>query len=165
MSELVKTPPIGMTGTQKAATILLTVGKPAATQLMKGLTHSELRAVTMAAAKLGAIQTATIEDVVAEFSAAYANGGPVLGDENQARILIADAASPEQIKDILNDLGGVHQGIDVWKAMGNLPEALLAAFLKEERPITTTYILSKVDPALSARIVRNCRAICAIKCS
>ncbi len=53
-----------MTGTQKAATILLTIGKPAATQLMKNLTHSELRAVTMAAAKLGAIQADTIEEIV-----------------------------------------------------------------------------------------------------
>ncbi len=153
MSELATAPAAAMTGTQKAATILLAVGKPTATQLMKGLTHGELRAVTMAAAKLGAIPMSTIEEVVGEFSAAYATGAPLLGDENQARLLITDAASPEQVKDILNDLGGVHQGIDVWKAMGNLPEALLATFLKEERSILTTYILSKLDPSLSARIV------------
>jgi flagellar motor switch protein FliG len=109
--------------------------------------------VTMAAAKLGAISSDTIEHIVGEFSDAYATGASLLGDENQARMLITDAASPEQVKDILNDLGGVHHGIDVWKAMGNLPEALLAAFLKSERPMLTTYILSKLEASLSARIV------------
>lgn len=153
MSDLTTASGAALSGTQKAATILLTVGKPTATQLMKHLTHSELRAVTMAAAKLGAVQADTIEEIVAEFSLAYSSGAALLGDESQARLLIADAASPEQVKDILNDLGGVHHGIDVWKAMGNLPEALLASFLKEEHPIMATYILSKLEPALAARIV------------
>ena len=153
MGELATINASSMNGVQKAATILLAVGKPTATQLMKHLTHTELRAVTMAAAKLGAIQSETIEQIVEEFSAAYSTGAALLGDESQARMLIADAASPEQVKDILNDLGGVHHGIDVWKAMGNLPEALLATFLTTERPIMATYILSKMDPSLSARIV------------
>src|ERR1700677_5038001 len=119
---------------------------------MRRFSHDEQRAVTMAAARLGAIRNEEIEALVEEFAAALAAGAPLLGDETQARALIADAASPDQVNEILADLEGSRQG-DVWVAAGNLPEAVLASFLKDEHPLTATYILSRLEPALTARIV------------
>ncbi len=152
MAELEKIDAAALSGAQKAAAILLTLGKPAATQIMRRFTHQELRAVTMAAARLGSIPPAAIDTLVEEFTAAFSAGAPLLGDESQARQLLTDAAPPEQVNEILAALGGA-QGPDVWKAAANLPDALLASFLKDERPLLATFILSRLEPAQASRIV------------
>jgi len=142
-----------LTGPQKAAAILLTLGKPTAAQLMKHLTHGELRIVTLAAARLGVLPSDQIETLVREFSSAYSAGAALLGDASQARALLTDAVPGDQISDILAELGGASLGPDVWKSMANLPDALLATFLKEEHPLTATFVLAKLEPALSARVI------------
>ena len=152
MSEVAKIDIASLNGAQKAAAILLALGKPAATQLMRRLTHSELRTVTIAAARLGSIATSGIEALVEEFTELFSVGVALLGDETQARHLLTDAAPPDQVNEILADLGGV-AAPDVWKAASNLPDALLAAFLKEERPLTTTFVLSRLDPTVTARVI------------
>jgi flagellar motor switch protein FliG len=142
-----------MTGPEKAAAILLTLGKPGSAQLMKHLTHAELRVVTLAAARLGAIPSSKVEELVHEFSADFAAGANLLGDASQARELLTDSVPGDQITDILAELGGASLGPDVWKSMANLPDALLATFLKEEHPLTATFVLSKLEPGLSARVI------------
>jgi flagellar motor switch protein FliG len=153
VTEVANTEVQELTGPEKAAAILLTLGKPTASQLMKHLTHSELRAVTLAAARLGAVPSDRIEELVQEFSSAYAAGAALLGDASQARALLTDAVPGDQISDILAELGGASLGPDVWKSMANLPDALLAAFLKEEHPLTATFVLAKLEPSLSARVI------------
>jgi flagellar motor switch protein FliG len=153
VTEVDKSGAIPLTGPQKAAVILLTLGKPSASQIMKHFTHQELRAVTIAAARLGAIPSAQIDELVEEFNAAYSAGAALLGDATQARAMLTDAVPADQISDILAELGGASLGPDVWKSMANLPDALLATFLKEEHPIAATFILSKLEAGLSARVI------------
>jgi flagellar motor switch protein FliG len=141
-----------LAGPQKAAALLLAMGKPAATQLLKHFSHQELREVTAAAARLGTVQNAELDAIVEDFTAAFSAGVPLLGDEGQTRAMLSDAVPAEQIADMLSEVLGGH-GPDVWKSIANLPEALLSSFLKGEHPLTATYILSKLDAALSARVV------------
>jgi flagellar motor switch protein FliG len=152
VTEVEKSGAPALTGPQKVAAILLTLGKPSAAQVMKHFTHSELRSVTMAAARLGAVPSDQIELLVQEFSTDYSAGAALLGDASQARAMLTDAVPADQIADILAELGGV-VGPDVWKSMANLPDALLATFLKEEHPVTATFVLSKLEPGLSARVI------------
>ena len=87
-----------LAGPQKAAALLLAMGKPAATQLLKHFTHQELREVTAAAARLGTVQNAELDAIVDDFTAAFSAGVPLLGDEGQTRALLADAvpAGPDR---------------------------------------------------------------------
>jgi flagellar motor switch protein FliG len=41
---------------------------------------------------------------------------------------------------------------DVWRALAQIPEGKIIAFLAGERPATATYLLSKLDPPLAAKI-------------
>ena len=143
-----------LVGSRKAAALLLAMGKPAATQILKHLSHSELREVTMAAANLGHIQNEQIESIVEDFTHAFAAGSPLMGDEGQARALLTDAVPPDQISEILADIVG-ERGPDVWKSIAGLPDKLLATFLQGEHPLTATFILSRVDAALTARVVQH----------
>jgi len=152
VTEVAKIEVASLTGPQKAAAILLTLGKPAATQIMRKFTPQELRLVTLAAARLGPIAPGDIDALVEEFGRVFSDGAILHGDEAQARLLVTDAAPPDQIAEILADLGGL-EAQDVWKAASNLADSLIAGFLKDERPILVTFILSRLDSGAAARIV------------
>ena len=89
-----------LTGPEKAAALLLTMGKPPAARLLKQFDELELRAVARAAAGLGAIPATTLDRLVDEFAADFAAGADLLGGAGQVKNLLADALPPEQIADI-----------------------------------------------------------------
>ena len=91
-------------GAQKAAAILLAMGKPPATRLLKHFEPQELREVTRAAAQLGAVSMATLESLVEEFTSEFSAGANLLGDVGQAREMLTDAVPPEQVADIMSDV-------------------------------------------------------------
>ncbi|MGO4870864.1 MAG: flagellar motor switch protein FliG [Roseiarcus sp.] len=141
-------------GAQKAAAILLAMGKPPATRLLKHFEPQELREVTRAAAQLGAVSMATLESLVEEFTSEFSVGANLLGDVGQAREMLADAVPPDQVADIMSDVLAAAER-NVWTALGSVPEAVLSAYLANEHPLTATYILSKLNPALAAQIVSH----------
>jgi flagellar motor switch protein FliG len=139
-------------GAQKAAAILLAMGKPPATRLLKHLEPHELREVTRAAAVLGAVSPATIESLVEEFTSQFSSGANLLGDAGQAREMLADAVPPDQLADIMSDVLTAAEK-HIWTALNTVPEPVLTAHLAGEHPLTTTYILSKLESALAAQII------------
>ncbi|MGD1035645.1 MAG: FliG C-terminal domain-containing protein [Roseiarcus sp.] len=141
-------------GAQKAAAILLAMGKPPATRLLKHLEPGELREVTRAAAQLGPVSMAALESLVEEFTSEFSAGANLLGDAGQAREMLTDAVPPEQIADIMSDVLAAAER-NVWSALGKIPEAVLSTYLANEHPLTATFILSKLNPALAAQIVSN----------
>ncbi len=139
-------------GAQKAAAILLAMGKPPATRLLKLFEPRELREVTRAAAQLGAVPMATLESLVEEFTSEFSAGANLLGDVGQAREMLTDAVPPEQVADIMSDvIGGGDES--VWAVLGGITEPVLSGHLANEHPLTASFILSKLNPALAAQIV------------
>jgi flagellar motor switch protein FliG len=139
-------------GPQKAAAILLAMGKPPASRLLKLLGPDELRDVTRAAAELGAVSVSALEQLVEEFTSEFSAGAKLLGDAGHAREMLTDAIPPEQVADIMSQvLGG--GGTNVWTALGGMSEAVLSAYLTAEHPLTTSYILTKLEPSLTAQII------------
>ena len=134
-----------LSGPEKAAALLLIMGKPPAGRLLKQFDQSELRAVARAAAGLGAIPATTLDRIVEEFAAGFSVGADLLGDAGQAKNLLAEALLPEQIADILDSELGETNQLDVWQALALAPESAIIALLMAERAATATYILSKLD--------------------
>jgi flagellar motor switch protein FliG len=139
-------------GPRKAAAALLAMGKPAATQVLKHFSPDELRQVTVAAARLGSVSMDELEKIVDQFTSDFSTGASLLGDESKARALFSDAVPPEQISEALLERPA-DRPRDVWQTIASLPDASLAAFLKEERPLTATYILSRLESGVAARVV------------
>ena len=138
-------------GARKAAAVLLAMDRPTATQLLRHLSQPELREITMAAATLGSVAADDLESIVEEFATTFSKGALLLGDEGKARALLADAVSADEIDTMFSE--PKEDGPpDIWRGVGQVPEATLEAFLKEEHPLTATYILSRLDPSVSARI-------------
>jgi flagellar motor switch protein FliG len=139
-------------GAQKAAALLLAMGKPSATRILKHFDPQELRNVTRAAAHLGSVSNATLEALVEEFTASFSVGAHLQGDIGQAREMLADAVPPDQVAGIISDALGLAQP-STWDLLASIPDKEFAAYLGKERLSTTTYILSKLDAAVAGKVI------------
>ena len=142
-----------LTGPEKAAALLLTMGKPPAARLLKQFDELEVRAVARAAAGLGAIPATTLDRLVDEFAADFAAGADLLGGAGQVKNLLADALPPEQIADIFGAEPGAPKEPDVWRTLAQAPEGAIVALLMTEQAATATYILSRLDPEVATKVV------------
>ncbi len=141
-----------LSGPEKAAALLLIMGKPPAARIIKHFDPPDLRAVVRAAAGLGAVAPSTLDRLVEEFAADFSAGANLLGDVGQARNLLAEALPPGEVDDVLDLALGEGKELDVWQTLARMPESALIAFLVRERPAAATYLLSKLDAPLAARI-------------
>jgi flagellar motor switch protein FliG len=140
-------------GAQKAAAILLAMGKPPASRLLKHLEPRELREVTRAAAQLGTVSMSALEALVEEFTSEFSTGAKLLGDIGQAREMLTDAMPPDQVADIMSDVFG--PGANVWADLGVVSESVLSVYLADEHSLTATYILSRLESGLAAQIISH----------
>jgi len=140
-------------GAEKAAALLLMMGNPPASRLVKHLDQPDLRVLARAAAGLGAVAPSTLDRLVEEFAGAFAAGVHLTGDAGQARILLAEALPAAEVDELLDSAQGEEREPDVWEAFGKTPESAIISFLTAERPATATYLLSRLEPAIAAKIV------------
>ena len=142
-----------LSGPEKAAALLLMMGKPPAARLLKQFDQTDLRIVAQAASNLGAVSATTLDRLVEEFAADFSTGMNLLGDAAQAKSLLADALPPEQVADLFDVSPEKSPKIDVWRALAQMPEGAILSLLNAERPATATYILSKLESTVAAKIV------------
>ena len=147
----IPTPSRTLKGSDKAAALLLAMGKPVAGRLLKHFDPAELRKITRSASELGSIPTQLLEEIVEDFCAHFSGGLDLLGNAGEAELLLTGAFPPEQVADILSDvLGSSNSGM--WEKLIEIPESVFAAYLLKEHPQTAAFILSKVNPGFAAKI-------------
>jgi flagellar motor switch protein FliG len=142
-----------MTRTQKAAAILVAMGKPSASKLLKFFKQEELKALIEGARLLRTIDQADLEKIVAEFEAEFTEGAGLLDSAARMDTILTESLSPEE----MNALMGVNQPEaeqegpqPVWPQIEKTDPARLGAFLAEEHPQTAALILSNLSPAAAA---------------
>jgi flagellar motor switch protein FliG len=138
-------------GPDKAAALLLAMGKPVAGRLLKHFDPQELRQITRSAADLGAVSTPVLEALIEEFSSHFSKGLDLLGNAGEAEQLLTGAFPPEQVADILSDVLGSSNS-SMWEKLIGIPENVFAAYLVKEHPQTAAFILSKVKSSFAAKI-------------
>jgi flagellar motor switch protein FliG len=142
-----------LTGPEKAAALLLMMGKSPAARLLKQFDQPDLQAVARAAAGLGAIPASTLDRLVEEFATDFSAGADLFSDAGQVKSLLADSMPARQLADILGVESGETDELDVWRTLAQAPEAAILALLMAERATTATYILSKLDSAVATKAI------------
>jgi len=144
--------PLGLTGVQKAAALLLAGGKTCAARLLRHLDPADLRSLTEAATKLGFVPRAKVDTIFRDFEAAFVTGADLVGGLDETRKLLIDAIPEKEADTIISDVmrGGI---IDVWEALRARPEAEIASSLADEHPLIACHLLSKLDSSVIAKIV------------
>ncbi|KAF0229598.1 MAG: flagellar motor switch protein [Beijerinckiaceae bacterium] len=141
-----------LSGPEKAAIILLVLGERYGAEIWKELDEDEIRTVSRAMARLGAVTAEAVEALVAEFLSMMAHGGAVTGDFDRTEALLNKILPKEKVYSLMEELRGP-AGRNMWQKLGNVQDQVLANYLKGEYPQTVAVILSKIHSENAARVL------------
>ena len=141
-----------LTGTEKAAALLLAVGKENASKVLAYFDEDAIRAVARTASDLGMVPQATIDHVADEFVTKMALDGGLKGSSDYVERLLEGVLPPQQVQQIMSDVRA-RMNDAVWPRLAELPAHILAQFLNKEHPQVITFILSKASSSLTAEVV------------
>jgi flagellar motor switch protein FliG len=78
--------------------------------------------------------------------------GSIMGSFEQTQKLLAGFMAPEKVDSLMEEIRGP-AGRTMWDKLGNVNEAVLANYLKNEYPQTVAVVLSKLKPEHAARVL------------
>jgi len=142
----------GLTGPQKAATLMLALGEEQAVRIFSQLHEDEIRDLSQAMAALGSVPAVQVEEVAREFRAALGQTGHLVGSFEVTERMLLRTLPKERVAQIMEEIRGP-AGRTMWDKLGNVNEAVLANYLKNEYPQTVAVVLSKVKPDHAARVL------------
>jgi flagellar motor switch protein FliG len=141
-----------LTGPQKAATLMLALAEEQAAKIFGLLHEDEIRDLSLAMAALGTVQSGQVEAVARDFRAALGQTGHLVGSYEVTERLLLRTLPKERVSQIMEEIRGP-AGRTMWDKLGNVNEAVLANYLKNEYPQTVAVVLSKVKPDHAARVL------------
>jgi flagellar motor switch protein FliG len=146
--------PRRLSGTEKAAALLLAVGPDNASRIMSHLSEEEIRAIARTASDLGAIPGAMLEDIAGEFVSLVGGDGGIRASSDQVKDLLEKILPTEQVRQIMSDVRS-RMNEAVWPRLSETPPQVIAQFLSKEHPQVVSFVLSRVSTTLSADVVAH----------
>jgi len=151
-----------LTGPERAAVVLLSLGEEH-TILWQQLDEEEIKEVSQAMAGLGTVAASVVEEVLVEFVSGIGGAGALMGSYEQTQRLLASFMPGERVDALMEEIRGP-AGRTMWDKLGNVNEAVLANYLKNEYPQTVAVVLSKVKPDHASRVLTALPEDFALEC-
>ena len=141
-----------LTGPEKAAVILLSLGEEH-TRLWQGLDDDEIKEISQAMASLGTVSAHGRRGAAGRVRLGHERLGRGHGQSfEQTQRLLAAFMPADRVDGLMEEIRGP-AGRTMWDKLGNVNEAVLANYLKNEYPQTVAVVLSKVKPDHAARVL------------
>jgi flagellar motor switch protein FliG len=141
---------------QKAAAILVAMGKPSASKLLKFFKQEELKSLIDAARLLRTIPQGELEGIVAEFEAEFTEGAGLLDSADKMDTILTESLSKEEMDAIM----GVEKAAvvaaappPVWPQLEKIEPERIGAFLAGEHAQTASMVLSKLPAGVAANVL------------
>jgi flagellar motor switch protein FliG len=141
-----------LSGAQKAALLIMSVGEDVAAKLFALMHDDEIREISQTMAMLGSVNSGVIERMVVEFADQISSTGNVTGTFESTERLLSKVLDKGKVDQIMEEIRGP-AGRTMWDKLSNVNEGVLANYLKNEYPQTVAVVLSKVNPDHSARVL------------
>jgi flagellar motor switch protein FliG len=141
-----------MNGPQKAAVMMLALGEDQCAKLFSLMHEDEIKEVSSAMAQLGAVRADVVERLCVEFTESLGGTGNLVGSFENTERLLMKTLPRERVAQIMEEIRGP-AGRTMWDKLGNVHEAVLANYLKNEYPQTVAVVLSKVRADHAARVL------------
>jgi len=150
-----------LSGPEKAAVVLLALGEDHA-GVWKQLDEEEIKVISQAMAGLGQVTSAVVEDLLVEFVSGM-GGGNITGSVELTQRLLASIMPEDKVDSLMEEIRGP-AGRTMWDKLGNVNEAVLANYLKNEYPQTVAVVLSKIKSDHAARVLTSLPEDFALEC-
>jgi len=145
-----------LSGIQKAAILLISVGDQVSAELLKRLSDDEVQAVTAAIASLPAITREQAEAVLEEFHSSTSQSGQGHGGVDFAKRILTSAFGAEGSKKHVERLPkAAGRSSDAGQRLQRLDPQLLARFVESEHPQTIALVLAHLSAGQSAAVLRS----------
>jgi flagellar motor switch protein FliG len=141
-----------LTGPEKAALLLLSVGEEAAAKLFALMGDDEIKEISQTMANLGTVSATLVERLFVEFADTISSTGSLTGTYESTERLLLRVLDKNRVESIMEEIRGP-AGRTMWDKLGNVNETLLASYLKNEYPQTVAVVLSKIKPDHAARVL------------
>jgi len=156
------TDPSKLSGPEKAAVVLLALGEEH-TAIWEALDEEEIKEVSQAMASLGTVASSAVEELLVEFVSGLSSSGAIMGSFEQTQRLLQSFLPPEKVDALMEEIRGP-AGRTMWDKLGNVNEAVLANYLKNEYPQTVAVVLSKIKGDHASRVLAALPEDFALEC-
>ncbi|HEY9235317.1 MULTISPECIES: flagellar motor switch protein FliG [Phenylobacterium] len=154
--------PTQLTGPERAAVVLLALGEEHKT-IWEHLDEEEIKEISQAMASLGTVSAGAVEHLLVDFISGMSGAGAIMGSFEQTQRLLQAFLPADKVDALMEEIRGP-AGRTMWDKLGNVNEAVLANYLKNEYPQTVAVVLSKVKSDHAARVLAALPEDFALEC-
>ncbi len=139
---------------EKAAAVLLAMGKGVAGKLLKYFTQSELQTIIASAQRLRAIPPDELLLLVNEFEDLFTEGTGLMDNAAAIEAILEEGLTPEEVDGLLGRRTAFQAyESSIWDRLQDADPAFVAKFLSREHPQTMAYILSMLPSSFGAKVL------------
>jgi len=152
MAQRVKDDYRGLSGSQKAAILLLSLGEEQSSKIFGMMDDEEIKELSQTMANLGTVDASLVERLFVEFADQISSTGSLVGSFQSTERLLLKTLPKDRVDTIMEEIRGP-AGRTMWDKLGNVNEAVLANYLKNEYPQTVAVVLAKIKADHAARVL------------
>lgn len=142
-----------LTGPEKAAILMLSLGEDQTAKIFEHMDDDEIMEISQTMATLGKVSPTVVELLFVDFAEQMSSTNALIGTQDSTeRMLNKAGISKDRIDNIMEEIRGP-AGRNMWEKLGNVNEEILSTFLQKEYPQTVAVVLSKVSSDHAARVL------------
>ena len=141
-----------ITGPEKAAILLMSLGEEQAAKLFGQMDDEEIKEISQVMATLGTVSSNIVERLFVEFAEQLSSTGSLVGSLDSTQRLLTKVLGEDRVSDIMEEIRGP-AGRTMWDKLANVNEQVLANYLKNEYPQTVAVILGKIQQGHAAKVL------------
>jgi flagellar motor switch protein FliG len=141
-----------LTGSQKAAALLLALGSEWGRPIWQELGDDEVISISSAMSDLGNVTNEVTQALLMDFISKMSLAGALLGTTASTERLLAEYLPTDRFNLIMEEIRGP-AGRNMWEKLSNVQPAVLANYLKNEYPQTVAVVLSKISSEHAAGVL------------
>lgn len=138
----------------KAAAVLLAMGKGVAGKLLKYFTQAELQTIIASAQTLRTIPPDELQILVNEFEDLFTEGAGLMDNAKAIESILEEGLTPEEVDGLLGRRTAFQAfEASIWDRLQDADPDFIAKFLMREHPQTVAYILSMLPSSFGAKVL------------
>jgi flagellar motor switch protein FliG len=141
-----------LSGPEKAAVLMLSLGEDASAPIWKSLDDEEIKEISQIMSNLGTVSSGLVEKLLVEFVSQLSSTGSIMGTFDSTERLLAKVLPKDRVGTIMEEIRGP-AGRTMWDKLANVNETVLANYLKNEYPQTVAVVLSKIKPEHASKVL------------